>query len=351
MNNSKLGMPNGLDASWSSPPLPKDTSVLVSLIVVAAGSLHGSETSIHKASAFLAERYAFFEILLVTTDSDAHSELMFAHIAQSVPQGRLLQIEGKPDFDELAVQGYMQSIGDVVILTSSDEIPFVDIDAIVSRLRAGTQLVRLKRTNGGGFEALASGVVRILTGLEVDTRYYRTLALTRQILSQLLAEPDQMHFFRFRASASIVKQETLRVTLPRLRRGLGPALARVEIVLHLVSASSVRLLRVAAAACAAFSLVALLASLYPIVLLVAGWQLAEGWTSTIMLLSSWACVQLAATAVISLGVSRVLEKQENRLPRRVANERLAGELFAQANILNVERNESNPSSGPMTDKP
>lgn len=325
---------------------PLETGALVSLIVVAAPTLRGAASAIADAVAFIAERYAFYEVLLITTDFDDSADSILEVVGRSVPHLRLLQIEGGTDFDELAIHGYQQAIGDTVVLSSSDELPHVDLELLFAPIRDGAQFVRLRRKRGSFLAMGAASVVRALTGFEVDTRYYRTLALVRQIMSELLASPDQLHLVRFTAGRFIRKQKTVEVELPPVRSSYRRLIARSELVLHLIATSSVRLLRLATAFCTLLSLGAFVAMLYPIVLWIIGWDVTEGWSSTIIMISAWACVQLAATAVICLGMSRVLERQEVHVAHRVAGDRSVGDLFGRSDLLNVETATSPSDSDP-----
>lgn len=313
-----------------------DTGILVSLIIVAAPNLRGTETSILDSVKFISSRYAFYEILLITNDTDIYADEVLEALGREVPQLRLLQIEGGGDFDDLAIHGYQEAIGDTVILSSSDELPYVDLEMLLAPIRAGAQFVRLQRRSGSIFARIVASVMRFLTGFEVDIRYYRTLALGRQIVSDLLKIPSQLHLIRFTAVRHIRRQKTVTVELPPVRRSGKHLIARLELVLHLIAVSSVRLLRLATALCALLSLGALVAMMYPFLLWIIGWNVMEGWSSTITMISAWACIQLAAAAVMCLGISRALELQQARTAPRVVGDRSIGDLFRSSNLLNVE---------------
>ncbi|MFK0685832.1 glucosyl transferase [Ochrobactrum sp. BD67] len=313
-----------------------ETGALVSLIVVAAPNLRGTKTSILDSVKFISNRYAFYEILLITNDTDNYADEVLEVLGREVPQLRLLQIEGGGDFDDLAIHGYQEAIGDTIILSSSDELPYIDLEMLLAPIRTGAQFVRLRRKSGSVFAKAVASVMRFLTGFEVDIRYYRTLALGRQILSDLLKIPSQLHLIRFTAVRHIRKQKTVTVELPPVRRSGKHAIARLELVLHLIAVSSVRLLRLATALCSLLSLGALVAMMYPFLLWIIGWNVMEGWSSTITMISAWACIQLAAAAVMCLGISRALELQQARTAPRVVGDRSIGDLFRSSNLLNVE---------------
>lgn len=313
-----------------------DTGILVSLIIVASPNLHGAEKPILNAARFISERYAFYEVLIIANDSDRYADEALQVLGREVAQLRLLQIDGDNDFDDLAIHGYQEAIGDTIIISSSDELPFIDLEVLLAPIRAGAQFVRLKRKGSSFFARAVASAMRVLTGFEVDIRYYRTLALGRQIVSDLLKIPFQSHLIRFTVAGHIRNQKTVTVELPRVRGSVRHLVSRLELVLHLIAVSSVRLLRLATACCALLSLGALFTMTYPVLLWAIGWNVMEGWSSTIAMISAWACIQFAAAAVMCLGISRALELQQARNTPRVVGDRLIGDLFRRSNLLNVE---------------
>jgi hypothetical protein len=320
----------------ATPSATRDQSLLISLILVGADGFGSCENKIERIAASLRERYAFFEILLIApAGNDAHSTLV-ERIGRIAPQLRLLQVEGATDFDRLATLGYQECIGDLILVSSADEIGFVDFISLIERLGSGEQLVRLRRKSGSTMERLSSRLVRLITGLHVDTRFYRTLALTRQLLSELLARPDEIHLFRFTAHTHFGPQIVIKTNLPQTRRGFPLFLRRVDLLAQLTAESAPRLLRFASAMCLALALVALLALSYIALVWVLRSTIAEGWTTTITLLSVWMLVQMSATSVLCLGLSRALDRQERGRMVRLVEETTVSDLFGSVRVLNVE---------------
>jgi hypothetical protein len=262
-----------------SPEL--DSSFLVSVIVVAAPSFKGYDHKITEIASFLKERYAFFEILLIGSEAEENIEGLVETIGRIAPQIRFLEVEGNEDFDRLAMQGYAECIGDIVVLASVDELPFVDLPALLDRLRSGESLVRFRRKHGVAFERCSSIVVHWITGLDVDTRFFRTLGLNRQLLSELLGRPGELHLFRFTAHRLFGPQKFIEVDQPQVRRGLDLVLNRIDLVARLIATSAPRLLRFASALCATLAVTALISFIYVFGVWLFKKDVAEGWTSLI----------------------------------------------------------------------
>lgn len=324
------------EPSSSSVPSELDQSLLVSLIVVGTPGFEGLEQDLERLARSLKGRYAFFEILLIGVVETHSAHDLMECVSRSAPQTRLLQIEGVADFDRMAMHGYQECIGDIVVLSSADEIGEIDIGPVLRHLEAGEEIVRLRRRKGGAVERATSYAVRSVTGLHVDTRVLRTLGLNRQLLSELLARPDEIHLFRFTAHTLFARQSVIEVDAAPTRSGLALLLRRVDLVARLIALSAPRLLRISSALCLALSVIALLSLFYVIGVWLFREEIAEGWTTMISMLAIWMFAQLAATSALCLGLSRILDRQERaRLPR-LADELTISDLFSRTNLLNVE---------------
>ncbi|SCZ26372.1 hypothetical protein SAMN03080610_00938 [Afifella marina DSM 2698] len=316
----------------------RDRSCLVSVVVVASAFAPHKQQLLSIAS-FLRSRYAFFEILLIAPASGETVDDLVADIARVTPQIRLLQIDGANDFDRLAIHGYQECIGDIVVLTSADELPFIDLATLIEPMQRGENLVRLRRKSGSLFEKTSSLIIRSVTGFEVDTRFYRTLALSRQLLSELLAYPEEIQLFRFKAHHLFGRQRVIKTDAAPVRGGFRRLLRRIDLVARLVATSAPRLLRFGSAVCTLFAIAALASLLYVFAIWLMKSDVAEGWTTMTTMLGAWMFVQLAATAILCLGLSRLLDRQERSRAPRLLNEMTVSDLFGNASVLNVEVSE------------
>lgn len=314
-----------------------DNTILVSLIVIATQGFEDLEKRLEKAIASLQSRYAFFEILLIGTSGDAAVNGLVSHLGRSVPQLRVLQLEGESNFDRMAMQGYHECIGDAVVMSSADEVGHVDLEAIVEHLRGGEELVRLRRSRGNALERFGSFIVRSVTGLHVDTRFLRTLGLNRRLLSELLARPEEIHLFRFTAHDFLSNHAVIVTDEPPARSGFGFFIGRLDLVTRLIATSAPRLLRGASALCLLLSGAALITLIYVVGVWLFREEIAEGWTTLILLLASWMFVQLLASSALCLGLSRALDGQERARTPRLVDETTVSDLFSSATLLNVER--------------
>jgi hypothetical protein len=316
-----------------------DDSVLVSLVVVSTEGFDDLKAPLDSALADLKSRYAFFEVLLIGASGAPAAEAvhsLVSELGRSVPQLRVLQLGGEPDFDRMAMQGYQECIGDVVVMSSADEIGHINLETIIGRLRSGEELVRLRRSRGNALERFGSFMVRCVTGLHVDTRFLRTLGLNRRLMSELLARPEEIRLFRFTAHEFLGMHAVIVTDTPPARKGVGYFLNRLDLLARLIATSAPRLLRAASALCLLLSAAALMTIFYVVGVWVFRQEVVEGWTTMISLLASWMFVQLSATSALCLGLSRLLDGQERSRPPRLIDETTVSDLFSNAALLNVE---------------
>lgn len=313
-----------------------DSSLLVSLIVVCPDGFESIEANLQRLIAEIRRRYAFFEVLIIGNAGDQSGQELLRRLGPAAPQIRCLQIEGAVDFDRLAMQGYLECIGDIVVLSSADELGAVDLMALIDRLRAGEELVRIRRRQASALEKASSSIVRFITGLDVDIRFLRTLGVNRRLLSELLARPEEIHLFRFTAHTLFPAQAVIDTDQAPKRGGLQLIARRIDLAARLVATSAPRLLRTASALCLALSLVAFLALFYVVGVWLVRDEVAEGWTTMISMLALWMFAQLAATAVLCLGMSRLLDRQERSRMPRLVDELTVSDLFSSTGLLNIE---------------
>ena len=313
-----------------------DQQTLVSLVVVAPVGSRVSADDLVRHATLLDQRYAFSEVLIVINDGLEEALEAVRRVAPLVAETRVLQVGEATGFDDIAISGYREAIGDLVVLTSTDELALIDLSALLAPLHDGDRLVRVRRRRADLLERAGSRLVRALTGLQVDTRYLRTLGLSRELLSELLAQPHYIQMFRFRGNALEDRQAVIKIDRPKVRGGLGTALRRLELTARLVSVAAPRLLRLSSALCATLAVASLGFVLYTLAVWLLLDDVAAGWTSLALVLGTWISVQMIATAALCLGLSRQGERQAGR-GARVLRDVSVGELFGRARLINVEK--------------
>ena len=88
--------------------------------------------------------------------------------------------------------------------------------------------------------------------------------------------------------------------------------------------------------CLVLASVALFALLYVVGVWLFREEVAQGWTTMISLIALWMFIQLAATSVLCLGMSRALDRQDRARRPRLVDETTVSDLFSSSGLLNVE---------------
>lgn len=317
-----------------------DWDHLVSFVIVTSRDFGAYERAIERLVADLGKRFKFFEILLIISKKNDSSERLLGRLVSLAPYTRLLIVDGYSGFDDLMVHGFRECIGDIVVMAAAEELEFLELGQLVDPIIAGSTVLRMKRPNNTIAGWLGSKLLRVITGFRVDTRFYRTLSVSRQALTELLTSPERLVFFRFTAARGIAGYKVIRVDRPRPRQRLGERLKRIDLGARLVMTAAPRLLRYAAILCALLSLSAFLGLFYSLGVWAFKSEVIEGWTSTTLLLGFWMFTQLGATSILCLGLSRLLDRNTDRADGTIVEEIASGDLFANASFLNVEPGEA-----------
>ncbi|MCZ7489098.1 hypothetical protein [Rhizobium rhizogenes] len=315
-----------------------NSSVLASVIVVAADGFSGGKEELSRVARFLKSRYSFYEIVLVGSDRSDIAVGLVEDLARVAPQVRFLQIEDGADFDAMSLHGYSECIGDEILLVPLDELPYLNFVELFSALENNADLVRLRRRVVGLIERISSKLVSFLTGLPVDTRFCRTIGLKRQILSELLGQPHQLRIFRFVANKMIARQHVIVVDIPFTRTGLRLMFRRIDLAVQLLGTSAARILRIISSVCAAFAVGAFVVIAYVAMILLLKTEVAEGWSSSTILIAVLMFLQSSSSAAVCLGLSTLLDLYRPPQKHQLINEITASELFSNVNLLNVQHN-------------
>lgn len=315
-----------------------DISNLISCVIVASSGISGKEAEIKRVAAELKTNFAFFEILIILPleyRNSISSELQQALILLA-PQTRAIVLDVPPHFDDMAVEGYKTALGDVIVVIDAEEIEGIPVMDLVAPLIKGNRLVRLKRDSYSLLAGFSSLVVKAVTGYQVDVSYCRSIAVNRQLLSEVLPSTERLVLFRFIMTHTSSGSTVLPTRMPPTKRGLRALLRRIDTVARLVMTTTPRLLRQAAMLCGILSLGSVLALVYVMANWIFNPAIIEGWATTNSLIATMMFVQMAAMTAVCLGISRMLDRGSDARVTRIVDEWSAGDLFGRSNLLNVE---------------
>ncbi len=309
---------------------------LVSIAIIAEHKIDSFLEVIVKQCEKISETYLFTEILIINNSSNFSAKEMIDRLSVSGAQCRVIQFDRKLNFDQLASHAYKESIGDIVLVASVEELQTVPIEVLVEKIYQGQNLVRTKRIKAKFLERLISKIIGILTGLDIDTRFMRTMAMNRSLLSELLPQEDLISFFRFYSRHFEPNQETIKINTPILRKGWKTLTERAWTLAQLLSMSAQRLLSIMVCFSSLLTFLSFIWLNYVIFIYFFKTDVSEGWVSLSFVMGSGFLIQTLTSTVLCLGLSRLLDKQTRHSNSRITSDLSSSDFFKDFNQVNVQ---------------
>lgn len=282
-------------------------------------------------------RFRFREIVVVA-DADTHES--YFPLVQAVPNLRLLAVQPGCGYYDKRIVAAEEAIGDVVLLTRSEDIGFLDPVAMIERAVGGNRAILGVRPPAAlARQGLWAPVIVLgrMTGFKVGPRDLQTIALPRTMLNQLLAHPSPDLALRF-------PPRDPRFPLAFLEAAPGIAQSRGSTVLQRVQLVQKLLIHLAPALLSVVTITAALLALLGVVFVIyvlGAWvlvdDLAPGWLTTSMMLSLTASFLGVSILGLSLGLQQIIARQDQGTLGNLAREVNRIDLFGQvASDLNVD---------------
>lgn len=284
-------------------------------------------------AARIATRFRYWELLLV---ADADAAAGFAPLMGVLPNVRLLKVRhGAPFYRRRAVAA-TEAIGDIVVLSSVDELDSLDLlEMIEAAEAAGSIVIGRRRSNtllNPALRALGGGA-----GFRVDARDMLTAAFPRTLLNRLLAHPDRLLALRFPpADHGIPVLWRDAAGGVASRRELQEIGRRINLIQRLMVSSAPRVLSLVSVLSVLVILSSLAFSVYAVVVWLT-MPTQPGWFTTSIVLSLTAFFLGCAILGLSMGLQKVIELLSGEANEDIVDEQASGDLFGQVmQELNVE---------------
>lgn len=341
MNDQVIGPAAGQAAetatgSTKGGPLRED--ILVSVCFSDPPRDAATFEALRMLAARLDARFRFREIIVV---ADSAIYEAYFPLVEAVPNLRLLAIEpgcGYYDKRRLAAE---EAIGDVVLLTRTDEIACFDPVALIEEsVDRGCAILGTRPPPALARKGLWSPLIVLgrMTGFNVGPRDLQTLALPRTLLNQLLSHSSPQLALRF-------PPRDLRFPLAFSEAGAdiertygdGSTAQRLQMIHKLLVHLAPALLSVVAVSSALLTLLGLGFVVYILCVWAFVDTLAPGWLTTSMMLSLTAIFLGISILGLSLGMQQILGRQTHEGTGHLALEVNRIDLFGKvASDLNVD---------------
>lgn len=323
-------------APMTAPARRED--VLVSVCFADVRNVPEQIAAVKRLAEKVDARFRFWEFVVVANADDA-AELL--PLVNAVANLRLFTVRVGTEHYRKRVVAASEAIGDVVVITSCRELPYLDLVAMVEdavakgqiQIGQGTRSSRTERLIGPPLATLGRGA-----GFNVGLRGLQTMAIPRTLLNRILTHPDRDLALRFPPRDGGIGPGTVIARdggpTPRSWRDLG---RRITLLQKLLTNLAPRLLFYVSVASALVAVLGLFYLLYAIGSWIVVSELEPGWLTISLMLSFTACFLGCALFGLSLALQYLLALLERDRFDDVVDEVNRVDLFGQvARDLNVE---------------
>lgn len=284
------------------------------------------------------KRFAFWEIIIICESQNADYFLSFV---KEIKNLRLIKVRpGTPFYRKRAVVA-SEAIGDVVALVSANELPDLDLFAMLDKASDGDTAVMCQRGKFYALEPILNKMLAVLgrgAGFKVDSRMMQTSVYHRTIVNHLLSHPNKELALRFPPN-DINTYITLATpkneeTYPFFSKDFERRIALVHTLL--INLSPLLLFCVSI-----LSALASIFAMFYLVYVVVVWlflpSTEPGWLTLSLMLSASAFFLGGISFGMSLGLQQILSRIEQDRFDDIVGEVNRIELFDQVtNELNIE---------------
>jgi hypothetical protein len=326
---------------------------LISMVIVASGDLVLDESSVRAMSKYAAERFTYYEILLVAAGPSSKWRERMSGILGAFENTRLVMINRAISYEELNATALRYVIGDYVIGLSPGEIGDLEIDRLVNALETGRHdLVKMFFSPsvvpwGQKLTArILRTVILLSTGQRVQAFRARAFGLSRSAISKLQIVGGTSKFFHFLDLSNVIAEAHLTINTPPPRRLLRRFSEKVRMAADLVSLSSERLVRSVALTCFILSMCSAAAVVGAFLIWLLKEDVAPGWTSLTMVFSALFAANFGVFSALCLGLLQVLRQGAPDTIATLTSELSSGEFFRNDDRINVENVTGHVSARP-----
>ena len=310
------------------------------LVSIGIAELDADDASLAILSALagqLAGRFRYWELLIVTDVDQAGS---YRAILETIPNIRLLKVRHGTSVYRRRVAIAGEAIGDVVMISTIDDIPQLPILAMLERAEeSGAMIVGRRRA-----PALLNAPFRALgasAGFRVDARDMSTTAYSRTMLSKLLNHPDPELALRFPPlddSVRVLEEAALDGAAPRRRPSLEHAGRRVAMLQKLLVGSAPRVLGLVASLALLVAIAAISFVIYAVLVWIMLDKVQPGWLTTSLVLGLTAFFLGCAIFGLSIGLQKLIDLLSADVADDVVDEITSVDLFREVfDELNIEQ--------------
>ena len=290
-------------------------------------------------AAALDRHYRYWEIL-VGAPADRDTDREYGALMAASSNLRLLKLRPGTPFYRRRAALAAEAIGDVVVLTSAEELASADLPVLIEAAAREARIVILRRPRirVGAANSLLRALGRS-AGFRVNLRDMQTAAYPRTLLNHLLAQPERPLALRFPPADSRIAVRWIEAAAGPLPapRGLREIGRRLGLMHKLLTSSAPRVLMLVALLSLGVAGVALAYMAYAVLVWLFAAAVMPGWFTLSLVLGMLSLFIALAFFGLSIGLYKLIEKLSVEVEADVVEERSTLDLFGQVMTeLNVE---------------
>ncbi len=316
---------------------------LVSFIVVGTGNSDRDSAEVQSLAKFAESTFDYYEILVLTAAPTAQWRDVLKQLGVSIPSTRVIAIDTDMPYEELAGIAMDHAIGDYIISVQPGEVDIDVVNQIVQHLANGEcDLVKVVHDSNktSRFERastrLTNWITLAITGKHIQWYQARAYGLSRMAVSKISAIDGAGKLFRILDLSGYLQQITVTVDSPLKRQFFGRIGEKLRLASELLALSAARLIRAFAIICLSLATLSLMVTVISVLIWLIKSDIAQGWTSLVVIFSILFSANFGVLAAICLGLYQVLRSNQPDMMEMVTTEHSGGDFFQHDSKLNIE---------------
>lgn len=315
---------------------PIRTDFLVSVAVVGVSWRSEDFSALEELAQKLRSRFQFWELIAVIPVSyDLSGDTL--DTLRWIQNIRILRVDNVDNFYRLRLVAASEAIGDVVVLTTTDELPSMDLPELAREAYDDNAVVIMTRKTAGLVQKLFFSAMGRLTGYRIESNDTLTAGFPRTWLSPVLGRPQAEILLRFETRTT--KARHRRMPVPqgrRVPRRIGESGRRIRLLMDLVSSAAPRILQAIAVLSLFVTVLAVVYGIYATLIWLFKDNVVEGWLTTSLIqvmIASFLGISLAA---IAMGIVKIFDRLDESLHHTIIDEQSNVDFFSEVKDLNIE---------------
>jgi hypothetical protein len=323
--------------NWKPAQEQAESDFLVSIVLADAAEVAPYREVLLPLSQRLASAFQFWEIVIAIPEAGEIETSAFVSALKGIPNLRILQVSEAGSFYRRRLAGVTEAIGDVVLLSTLDEIELVDLASLSCDIYLSNSIFILTREQSSSVASAAfADLLASLSGYRVNTRDSLTIGFPRTALEHTLSRPDAEILLRFEPLSGVLKFNRLPLPGKQPARRWQDWRRRLALVGAMMTSAGPRILRMIALVAFFVACIALLYASYAVLVWLFKPDVAPGWLTSSLIQSLTSFLLGISVSAICMGLVRVLDLLLDLERYAIVDEINTVDLIGRIKSTNVE---------------